>query len=356
MTLESALQVDNVNPTTEISLHDIDGPNKKYSADQFYKDLEKAQQQDVSIGREDPRYANRPTDISEVTNREEHVPIQDNPLDEEAEQINEEQNAPWEEEEDLGHGPIPKKRFNKEIEKRKILEEQLRSERDTRIKMETELSLFNKALEEASKPKSKDESRLDPIDNDAHDYYVKEINELKHQLKQQNEYLSHEQQQQQLNNALLQQRNQFMQKQPDFDQAYQHVFEAEVQRNELIGYPKEEAMRVADQHLMAQAVKALQVGKDVPAMIYQTAKAFGYNPKANVAQKQTGPNLRNIERNIKKSETILNDIAEVSSRPAPEATAYVSNDGFARHLMNKDGRGVDADAFRKAVEKLRSGM
>ena len=355
MTTESILQVDSVNSAPEIKLND-DSHNTRYTREEFDRQLEKAQNEEISIGRQDPRYiAPEPTDINAHT--ENPVPVQDNPLSEEPNAVQEEERSPWEDDEDLGHGPIPKKRFNKEIEKRKLLEEQLNKEREERIKAQATIDMYNKALEEASKPRHEERDHaIDPIDPESHNHLTREINELKQQLKQQNENLSHSQQQQTINQALLQQRAEFMQRQPDFQNAYEHLMAIETRRNELIGHPKAEAARLADQALMAQAVEGLRSGKDVPSMLYDTAKVFGYTPKQAAAQRPTGPNLKNIERNIPKSDSILNDIPEVSARPAPEAAAFVSNDGFARHLMNKDGRGVDVDAFKKAIEKLRNGM
>jgi hypothetical protein len=332
MSNETGIQVDDATLKPDIQLQETTKP-QKYTPEEFYADLKKVQDQAEQEVAPEPE-------------------LEEAPAAHEVELPAESEKSPWEdEEEEQFKGPIPKKRLNKEIERRKAIEQELMHERENRIKYETELNLYNKALEQLQAKNQAPEQEVEPIDADAHNLYMKKIGELEKRLETQSQNFSYSQSQIQAQNLYAQQESKFVAKHPDYKDAIDHIVKTEINNYTMTGIDRKEAEKITSERIMGLAAKALEVGKDVPEIMYNLAKNYGYN-----AQKatKTGPNLSNIEKNIKKSETILNDVPEITTTFAPEAAQYTNFEGFQR-LMNSNGRGVNPNEFHKILAKVREG-
>lgn len=351
---ESNLNIETNTEPQEIQL--TEDQKRKQSYDDFRKEWEKAAKSDVAnLGLNPKEYGfdaevpdDKPNmaDLSKTINNEPQTEVTETPVD-----------SNDDEDEEIHHGPIPKKRFNKEIEKRKALEVELARERESRIKFETELTLYNKALDELNKKSEPKQEAIQPIDEEAHNLYMKRIQDLESKIENQTKSISQRDVQKQFEESLNYQQEQFQKNVPDFADAYQHVIKAEMESYKMAGYSEQEAAQLTQQQLASRAWNSFNNGKNVAEVFYNMAKTYGYNSKAQNTIKTVSntPNLERIEKNMRKSETILNDIPEVSTKFAPETESYLSPDGFNR-LMNKDGRGVNKNEFHKILNKLRSGV
>ncbi len=258
----------------------------------------------------------------------------------------------FEEENELDNKPIPKKRFDKELEKRKLLEEELKRERESRIKYETELSLYNKAISQMSEQKQADHSpELDPIDTDAHNLYMRKIKELENKYEQQNNSMSEYRTRQEFAQTVDKQAAEYSQKHPDFTDAYNYLLNIEAQKVKLLGYGEQEANQYALQQLQPIAWQAYQSGKNVAEIAYNMAKNYGY--KVATPSNISKPNLDSIDRNMQKSYSALKEVPGVSTSVAPESAAYNNLDGFTRNLGSLNKRGIDQSKFYEAIEKIR---
>ncbi len=264
-----------------------------------------------------------------------------------------------EEEYDLSAKLIPKKRFDKEIEKRKSLEEQVRQERDARIKAQTEMELYNKAIDTLNQKQEQSrniEPELNVVDEDAHRFYMQKINDLERKYQTQNTNLSEYEKRQQFTQTVNHQAAEFQSRNPDFNEAYAYLLNVESQKAKMFGADDAAAQNYAIQQLQPLAWQAYERGQNVAEVAYNISKSYGYKPNgAKSNGKAANSDLDAVERNMKRSHSALDTIPSVATSVSPEHAAYTSIDGFKNKLAGKFGRGVDRDEFRKAVEKLQKG-
>lgn len=260
-------------------------------------------------------------------------------------------------ENELDNKLIPKKRFDKEIEKRKAIDEQYQKEREARIRAETELSLYNKALESLNKQQedTKVEASLDPIDSDAHSYYMNKIRDLENKFESQKGSLSEYEQKQNFVSTVNYQASEIVKKHPDFNDAYAYLVNIEAGKARMMGASEDQAMGYAMDQIRPYAQQAYNNGQNVAELTYNMAKNYGYRPKVSVSGKTNlSPNLENVEKNAPKSFSALDELNGVATNVAPETAAYNNLDGFTRKLTAKSGRGTNVAEFQKALEKLKN--
>ncbi len=257
-----------------------------------------------------------------------------------------------EEDDELANKLIPKKRFDKEIEKRKALEEQVRQERDARIKYQTEMELYNKALDSMQESKRAHEPELNVIDEDAHRFYMNKIDALEKKVNSQSTNLSDYEVKQNFTNTVNHQAAELAKTHPDFNDAYQYLLNVEASKARMLGYDDAQAQNYALEQIKPIAWESYKRGQNVAEVAYNIAKSYGY--KANTAHKAREADFDKVDRNMKRSHSALNEIPSVATTPATEAASFTSFDGFKSRMAGKNGRGVDRDAFLKAVEKVRN--
>ncbi len=259
----------------------------------------------------------------------------------------------------LENKAIPKKRFDKEIEKRKVLETELARERESRIKYETELSLYNKALDQMQAQQNKPQiaPEIDPIDTDAHNLYMKRINELEQQFQNQNNNLNEYQVKQQFAQAVDRQASEFSQKNPDFQDAYDYLLHTEAKKVKDLGYNEEQANAYAMEQLRPIAAEVYKQGKNVAEFVYNMARNYGYRGnKEKIPSKIDSPSFDNVSKNMPKSHSIIDEVPGVSTAVAQENAAYHTLEGFTKKLSGKMGRGTDIEEFYKAMDRLRKNV
>lgn len=250
---------------------------------------------------------------------------------------------------------IPKDRFDKEIEKRKALEVQLQQERESRIKFETQLNMYTQAMEQLNTPKAQaPEENIDPVDEEAHRFYMSRINAMEQKYEQQNTSLSEYQVKQQFAQTVDRQAFEFAQSHPDFHDAYSHLLGVEAQKALAIGYNEADAHNFAIQQLQPLAWQAYQKGQNVAQMAYNIAKASGYVSKSVVAKNAPTANFDKLEKNMQKSYSAIDEIPGVSTAVSPEHAAYLSMQGINK-LAGKGGRGTNVAEFQKALAKVQAG-
>ncbi len=199
---------------------------------------------------------------------------------------------------------IPKSRFNKEIEKRKALEEQLHQERESKIRFETQLEMMRQMQEsKASQPTPEPQADpLDPLDMDAHNLYMQKIQALEKRLENFNQESTQKTQQLHYYNMVSAQEQTFEKQNPDFKDALEHLKTVEMQVAKNF-YNEEQAESYVAQKMQNALMAAINSGKNTAEVMYSMAKSYGYAPKS--AQKApSGSNLGAINNNMKKSASI----------------------------------------------------
>lgn len=244
---------------------------------------------------------------------------------------------------------IPKSRFNKEIEKRKSLEKSLQEEREARIRMEERMEAIRQ-LEEKSKQihEKPQEVELDPLDSDAHNYYVKQINELKQELQSLKGESQSTKQMNYVTHMVEAQERAFAAEHPDFQDALNHLQKVEMEVAKDFFDTPEEAQAYVAQKLQGAILTSAQKGKNAAEMMYNMAKKYGYSNK-KAAPNVPKRNVEAINRNMDKS---------VSIRGSGNA-ANLAGQGMAsiEAAFRKQGdrtSGVDSDKFHELLKRAQA--
>ena len=252
---------------------------------------------------------------------------------------------------ELDNKTIPKKRLDKELKRRQELEEQLRLERDSRIKTETELNLYTEALKKLNTAQqSTQPDSVDPIDSDAHNFYMKKIQDLENKLDERTKSIAESTQYSRFENTVNAQTAEFTRQHSDFHDAYKYVVDREVESAKLIGVPESQIEGYVMNKLQPIAYQIYNNGGNVAEGVYKLAKNYGYNSKP--ATKASGVNLQAIDKNSKKSSSMIDDVPATSTNIAQPATSFTKMDRFKDTMMNEDGRGVDPNKFRKVLSQI----
>lgn len=196
---------------------------------------------------------------------------------------------------------IPQSRLKQETERRRAIEQELQTEREARIRMEA----YMEALQAQSPQKQQDvpkPANIDPLDSEAHNFYMSQINELKQQLSQVTSQTSEFQKTNHMVNVIQNQQTQFERNNPDFTQALEHL--RNVEREIASSYMDErEVDAYVHDKLRHVVTGALNKGQNTAETIYNLAKKQGFNSKAAQPKTQTS-NLQAINKNMAKTASI----------------------------------------------------
>jgi hypothetical protein len=243
---------------------------------------------------------------------------------------------------------IPKSRFNQEIEKRKVLEEQLSREKEDRIRYETQLQMLT-AMQQQNQQKQAEQDPfegLDPLDVDSHKLYMNKIHQLEQKLDHVSQETNQRTQQLQYYNTVNSQQAAFEKSHPDFNDALEHLKKVEMQVASNF-YPAQQAQQYVAQKLQNTLVAAIDTGKDAAELMYNMAKTYGYSPEV----KQTGPqsNLDAINSNMKKTASIhsLSNTASAGDNVPTDINSMLRDPANPRS-------GIAPDKFRRALDKIYS--
>lgn len=318
--------------------------SREEKATQFRKELEalsNPQQQEVT---------NNEQDRSDSVNNNSNDDGSD--ILDSSEYSNEDNGTQLEEEpevEAVSHS-IPKKRFNQELQRRKEIEAELQKEREARIRMETELNLFNQASQKMQ-AKKEEALEINPLDEEAHSYYVSQINAIKAEFETKLEQMNKAQTQTRFEATVNNQAESFKKKHDDFDDAYKFVIDTEIKNAKLIGLDENEAYDFAISKLQPIAWNIYNKGGNVAESVYNMAKNYGYSGKG--AKKGSNVNIDNINKNSKKSASAIDDVSAAVTSMSDSGENLLKLDNF-QALDRKDGKGVDPQAFKKALEQIQN--
>lgn len=241
---------------------------------------------------------------------------------------------------------IPRKRLNKEIDKRRVVEEDL-------IRTKTKLEAMEAAIAEMFKPQSNQqqqgeeidniEANIDALDERAHSLYMKEIKALRgeiQQLKQGNEQNATNQAISNFQLVVEKHYKEYTKDNPDAEQALDYLVKMKQDEASHLYADDKEAYNAGMRQLQLIADAAIRSGKNVAATMYDLAKKHGYRPNAS---KGGAPNLAKIEENRKKS-------ASVSSIPAASSATSTGVDWEKLREKTKGGY-IDPKVFHEALER-----
>jgi hypothetical protein len=321
----------------------------KLDVNAFHKELERINKLADMEAENVPQANEIPVEVPAEETEERALDTQ---MDQEVQPVQEEQD----DDDDADLKVIPKKRLNKEIEKRKTLEAALDKEREERIRYQTELELYNKAMNKLNAAEEQKAQEIDPVDEQAHNLYMRKINELEKKLEAQSKLSDTNQYERYFANAVNMQQAEFVQKQPDFDQAYKHLVDAEISTAQMLGANEQEAQQLATQKLYNLAQAALTKGQNVAEMFYKISKNYGYQAKAAASSPPRGTNLGKVEQNMRASASAAREVPGVMLKPSEDVGIYAGLDRFDDKFMNPHGRGVDPKAFHDVLRKLQGGM
>lgn len=329
---------------------------EQFNKDEFYKQLNSIAQ------------AEQPEESTVLQQSENHegVTFEDENSEtiqfgmEEAQETQEENEGHIQSEaEEVGENPKPKKesryinreRLNEEIEKRNRIQQEFEAERRRAAELQSQLEAYNRIIDQASSQKEmgaskQEEEAIDPLDVETYQYFENRIKDLESRLVNQSENLTRQQEEARIAQTVNYHEKEFANKNPDFQDAFKHLMEAEkANHTYLVGDESQAAQMVAEK-VKGILINAVKNGRNSAEIIYNMAKNYGYAPKA--IKKSGGANLSAINRNMDRSASI-SDIP--SSAGAPTPRTYSNAEDFEL-LKRPDGRGTDPKAFHKALESL----
>lgn len=236
---------------------------------------------------------------------------------------------------------IPKGRFNKVIQQKKTLEKELEDAKAARIKAETELNMYNQAMEKflASKNVANEnttEEAFEPLDTEAHRFYLAQQQKLKEELAA----LQQKTEQFYTMKILDDQSNAYSKIQPDFENALEYLVDKYTKANELMFDDIKDAEEAAKRQLGAAAKKLLDKNQNVAKAFYNKAKELGY------AAVKGGPNLNAINNNMAKSK-----VADLNSAPLSPTNKY--NNLTKLEEFNKHYKPGDAASFHEILRGIK---
>ena len=243
-------------------------------------------------------------------------------------------------------------RINKEIEKRKALEEQLASEREQRqkdreqlIREQTQRELMESALSRLNAPRNEPAADVDPLDVDSHNLYMGEINKVKAEIDQYRKEREAHDREIHMSNTIARQVAEYTSEKPDYTEAYQFLVQKEESRLAAMGASPQEIGEILSNQYKVVAQNALAKGQRVPELVYKLAETMGYSGKTS-----TKPNnIQALARNRQNSADLTKEVPAVAS--SLRANSYdpaTMNWEDVNEKVWEDGR-FNPDAFKKML-------
>lgn len=246
---------------------------------------------------------------------------------------------------DSSNHMIPKGRFNKVIQKNKTLEKELEQARAERIKAQAELDIYNQAMErylQLGNNQQKTEEEFEPLDTEAHRFYLKQQEQLKQEFQQKIEKLESQTVQNQMRQILEAQEYSFSKEKPDFKDALNYLVETQTKANSALFDSLEDARNATLQQIGYTAQNLIHKGKNVAKTFYDMAKNFGYRGEHN-----SGPNINAINQNMQKSKVANLNNAPV--KPVGSAANLTMMENFNKVYDPRDKR-----TFHKIIDEIRN--
>ena len=228
-----------------------------------------------------------------------------------------------------------------EMQSVKFFKEQTKREQARADALEQKLAEVTQFLQQKFAPQQEPQA-FEPLDEDTYKWtqeQLKERDEKQAVIEQQLEAI-------QFQSALQHHEAQARAKYPDFDDAFKTYQSREIQRFEVLGYPKEIAAQEAIKAMTGLAKAALKQGRDIGDMFYGLAQSYGHTPSAAKPAKAT-PDLDALERNQARTQKKSADTI------TPDSGGYKTLDDLMKKKYNP--RAADADEqFKKILAQARA--
>jgi hypothetical protein len=233
--------------------------------------------------------------------------------------------------------------LSEERETRKRESEERRKESDERKKLEERFNKFLELASKAEEPKApeKDKDPLGYLDHKA-DSTTKELQDLKQWRDNEEKTRSANEQFGRFVSTVQAKTAEFMQKAPDYAQAFEYVKTMEQKRLEVIGLPPEQVAANLSQWEINFANAALKMGKNPAEILYQQAQVLGYK----AAQKEEEP-AKKLETLAKGQEAARGlSSGEAPSELSLSKILQMNEDEMNELVSSKKGWSQAAKLFR----------
>lgn len=233
-------------------------------------------------------------------------------------------------------GTVPQQALHAEREKRKALEAEIAPLRE-------QLAAIAKMREQVASRKPED---LPPADDPAAiEHLRKRLAEIEQTTTRVTQSMDAEalnrQEMQQLGSFMQQSESVFREKQPDYDEAINHVIQARAQELALYGlHPAQIQSTIAEE--ATEIVRAaVAQGRDPAELGYQIAKSRGYQPKQAESKPNGATAMLDAIANAQSKSKSLGSGGGASPRTlTAEAVAALSTDEFERIYATPEGRAM----------------
>jgi predicted phage tail protein len=210
---------------------------------------------------------------------------------------------------------IPKSRFNEINKRNKELEEFAATERDARIRLETQVEMLRQQFQqpEAKAPQLPELDQIDALDHEAHQVYLRKIKELESKVEQVTRSTTQQTEMLYKQNVIKVQKEIFEKNNPDYKDALEYLKSTEMNVAKHFYKSEKEAETALAQKYNAMAEAALNNQRNVAEVFYNIAKDYGYNSAAKTKQStpKGEPNIDAINRNMAKTASVgsVNNVA-----------------------------------------------
>lgn len=232
--------------------------------------------------------------------------------------------------EDKPEKVVPLAALHEERQRRKELQAEMARERQERAAKEAVIQDRLNQMWQAQNPGPQfrdPNSDPDPLAAMAHNQQltVQQLNELRQERQVQEARARQHAQTQQLVGWAQHQAREFAQEAPDFASAYKHMLSARKGELEAMGMdPQQVAQTLEDNELWVYQTAAQQ-GKNPAEMIYNMAKAAGYQKQAE--QSNPEQKVAALQKGVAASKTLGSSAS--SGKPTAEQIANMSDEEFA---------------------------
>jgi len=312
----------------------------------FHAEIEKLQNEGEKVEAEENVEASPEEPTEEVSSEEDNIEVN----------AEEETEAENDNEEDYKEKKfIPKSRLNKEIKKRNELEEALQKEKEDKIRFETQFQYLQQQLEKLNQQPDnqnvaqEDGNSLDnyePLDGEAHQIYLKKIEELENKISNLGQNTDQQTKQLQYFNVVNAQEQQFQKTHPDFNNALDHLKNIETKVAQTFYSDPQQAQNYVQQKLQSILVNAVENGQNAPEIVYNLAQTYGYTPDAAPVSTPKS-NIHSINHNQKRSASIHG----INNKSGVGNNGNVGINDLLNDPSNPNS-GINASKFHEQLKKI----
>lgn len=228
----------------------------------------------------------------------------------------------------------------------KAREAELATERDLRARVDERLKMLSEAVSAAPAETPTEPAKPAGPPNVEEDvfgairYALDKINGIETQFGEQRQQSAEERAVAQSINAALSDKAAFVAQQPDFMDAYNHLFSLRKEQLELQGYTPQETARWLYVEELGLIQRAQKAGKSPAQQIYRLSKTMGYAPKAPAQNGHVAPQPAAVVPAVPAAPVAAAPVAPVAPA-APSVTAEVdrirAGQAASRSLSNAGG-------------------